>query len=191
MGQQRVPHIIAYTNRQRTDPRESRGGAMRARPRFKWTTAISQEEMVGRIKGNLALPDCKCEGDVRRDHALILIDPELRHFWSPTLDLSFRTTDEGSTVSGIFGPHPEVWTMFVFLWSALVAAWIGGAILAGVQQFIGESPQGLWIVLAASIGLGISCTINVLGRRTGEDQMEKMQAFLTETVETRNIQHTE
>ncbi len=164
---------------------------MRARPRFRWTTAISQEEVVERIRANLEAGVCNCHGDVRRDHALILIDPEIRHFWSPTLDLSFRSTEEGTTISGIFGPHPEVWTLFVFLWSAMVAVWIGGAMLGGVQWFIGESPDGIWIVLAASMGLGISCAVNILGRRTGEDQMEKMRGFLTQTVDPAQIHHTD
>ena len=49
------------------------------------------------------------------DHVFIRLPKHKQHFWSPELHLEINEIDEStSTLHGLFGPKPSVWTMFMF-----------------------------------------------------------------------------
>ena len=50
------------------------------------------------------------------DHVFIKFPKDKQHYWSPQLHLEINEKDENSsTVHGLFGPNPTVWTFFMFL----------------------------------------------------------------------------
>ena len=50
------------------------------------------------------------------DHLFIKFPKDKQHYWSPQLHLEINEKDENSsTVHGLFGPNPTVWTFFMFL----------------------------------------------------------------------------
>ena len=157
---------------------------MNERPRWMLEVSEPPAELVDRIRARLDEPGCPYSGSVGRSHVLLSLGDEERHFWSPTLDIEFDVTESATRLRGKFGPHPEVWTMFVFLWSVLVAMWLGGAMFGAVQWLIGETPTGGFAVVVATAGLGGSCSINLLGQRTGHDQMADMRRFILDSIAT-------
>ena len=50
------------------------------------------------------------------DHVFIKFPKDKQHFWSPQLHLEINKVDDNSsTLHGLFGPNPTVWTLFMFL----------------------------------------------------------------------------
>ena len=50
------------------------------------------------------------------DHVFIKFPKIKQHFWSPQLHLEVIKEDESSsTLKGLFGPKPQVWTLFMFI----------------------------------------------------------------------------
>lgn len=99
------------------------------------------------------------------DHVFIKFPKEKQHFWSPQLHLEINTVEENSsTLHGLFGPNPTVWTLFMFLHFIVAGLFIGFAIWTytnwalkqsfAVQISITFLMVLLWIALyfAGSIG---------------------------------------
>ncbi|MFD1615542.1 GTP-binding protein [Gelatiniphilus marinus] len=84
------------------------------RPRFKMELNQDNETVLK------AFEDCKntqSEFIVSRidDHVFIKLPKEKQRFWSPQLHFEINETDtKTSTLHGLFGPNPTVWTMFIF-----------------------------------------------------------------------------
>ncbi|MFV9552415.1 GTP-binding protein [Algibacter sp. PT7-4] len=60
------------------------------------------------------------------NHVFIKLPKEKQTFWSPQLHLEInKTNDNSSTLHGLFGPNPTVWTLFMFLHFLIAALFIG------------------------------------------------------------------
>ncbi|MFD1162921.1 GTP-binding protein [Hwangdonia seohaensis] len=85
------------------------------RPRFKMELNQNNETLLK------AFEDAKTtqnEFIVSRidDHVFIKLPKQKQQFWSPQLHLEINEADNNfSTLHGLFGPNPTVWTMFMFL----------------------------------------------------------------------------
>ncbi|SFZ93243.1 hypothetical protein SAMN05428642_10310 [Flaviramulus basaltis] len=50
------------------------------------------------------------------EHVFIRFPKDKQHFWSPQLHLEIHKINENSSsIKGLFGPNPTVWTLFMFL----------------------------------------------------------------------------
>ena len=61
------------------------------------------------------------------DHVFIRIPKEKQHFWSPQLHLEINKNEDKktSTIHGLFGPNPTIWTLFMFLHFIVICLFIG------------------------------------------------------------------
>lgn len=65
------------------------------------------------------------------NHVFIRKSNEHRHFWSPQLQIEITEIDElSSSVSGLVGPNPTVWTLFMFLHFLIAGLFIAFGIWA-------------------------------------------------------------
>lgn len=63
------------------------------------------------------------------DHVFIKFPKDKQHFWSPQLHLEINKIDDNSsTLNGLFGPNPTVWTLFMFLHFLIASIFIAFAI---------------------------------------------------------------
>lgn len=63
------------------------------------------------------------------DHVFIKFPKDKQHFWSPQLHLEINKVDDNSsTLHGLFGPNPKVWTLFMFLHFLVAVIFIAFAI---------------------------------------------------------------
>ena len=99
---------------------EEKNNEVFLRPRFKIDSDENEAELMNRFKGNLNSGDCKYCSKIVDNHIFIDVPPDQDHFWSPQLHVEVA---EGETspaiVKGLFGPKPQVWTMFMFLHFAI------------------------------------------------------------------------
>ena len=85
------------------------------RPRFKIEIARYHEAILSDFRN---AKTTQSEFIVTRvdDHVFIKFPREKQTFWSPQLHLEINKIDDNhSTLHGLFGPNPTVWTMFIFL----------------------------------------------------------------------------
>jgi len=154
---------------------------MRARPRIDTTVAVPPEQVLSRFRGALS-GDAPCSGSVGRAEVTLYVHPTRRRLWSPWLQLAVQEVPEGSRLHGVMGPQPNLWTAFVFVYSALVAAFLAGSSYGFVQLRLGWSPTGLWAAAGALLALGTACGLDLWGRRLGQGQMGLLRGFLVHTV---------
>ncbi|MDV7396410.1 hypothetical protein RZS08_33760, partial [Arthrospira platensis SPKY1] len=68
----------------------------------------SPDELQTRFQYALQKPGCPLSGVITSGHIYLKVRPEERHFWSPELHLSLEAHEEGTQVTGLYGPHPVV-----------------------------------------------------------------------------------
>lgn len=155
------------------------------RPRFKVLLSKPKDEVISDFK--LAKERNKsfiltCIDD----HIFIKIPRQDQHFWSPQLHLEIIEEDDkkNSTLHGLFGPNPTIWTFFMFLHFIVAGIFIGFTVWAYSnwsldQPFIVQLSVCIlmvliWFVLYAA---------GRIGRSTGKDQMHDLYQFMNSVIE--------
>jgi hypothetical protein len=124
------------------------------------------------------------------DHVFIKIPKAKQHFWSPQLHLEINTYDNTnlSTVHGLFGPNPTVWTLFMFLHFVVVGLFLGFGIWAYANWSLETS---------YTIQLTITCLMVLvwfvlyfggrIGKKAGTDQMHELHHFMRDTLRSKDV----
>jgi hypothetical protein len=123
-----------------------------------------------------------CSGHVGQREFSLEVAGEERHAFSPRISLIVEPTPNGTHVRGRFGPSPNLWTLFLFLYSLQVAVFVGGTMYGLVQTMLGQQPMGLYAAALACVTLGASCTVDLLGRKRGKPQMTTVCHFIRDTL---------
>ncbi len=100
------------------------------RPRFKVELNENNETL---LKAFDATKKTQSEFVVNRidDHVFIKFPKEKQTFWSPQLHLEINeSATNTSTLHGLFGPNPTVWTMFMFFHFIVAGLFIAFSIWA-------------------------------------------------------------
>jgi hypothetical protein len=106
-----------------------------------------------------------------------------RRLWSPYLSVQVDATGETTVLRGRFGPHPEVWTLYVFLSAAMGFMAVIGMILGFVQWQSGMEPWGLWGLYLGAPGLLCLYVVSAIGQRLSAHQMSDLRARLDSLLE--------
>ena len=129
--------------------------------------------------------DPHCEGTVLRGHAVVRIGDDLRHFWSPQLELEARLPDpedefapEAPQVYGRFAPHPHVWTLFMAIYGLLAIAGTAGAMWGLSQWTLGRDPWALAAVPAAVFLAAFVYGAVFIGQGLGAEQMYELRSVI-------------
>lgn len=102
-------------------------------------------------------------------HIFLKITKEKQHFWSPQLHLEVLE-EEGtsSTIKGLFGPNPVVWTMFMFLHFLVAGVFLGCGVWVYVNHSLNES---ILLPILLMIAMGIIWILLYFGGQVGKEQM--------------------
>lgn len=153
------------------------------RPRFKYDLNVSTEVALN------AFEKVKNNGDeivvtCVEHHVFLKIPKHKQHFWSPQLDIEITEFEEGKTnLSGLFGPKPAVWTLFMFLHFGVASLFIAFAIWAYTNASL-KSPYSLQIVLMALMILAwfVLYFAGRMGKSAGKKEMERLYRFMQKTL---------
>ena len=155
------------------------------RPRFKMNFNESQDVLISKFKKNLKSENCNYCSKIVDGHIVIDVPVDENHFWSPQLNIEIEriSTDE-TIVKGLFGPKPQLWTLFMFFHFAVAVAFIGFSIMAYVQWTLKEdNSMALMIVIGLPILWIIMYLLGRIGRRKGHKQMDELYGFMMKTLE--------
>ena len=148
------------------------------RPRFRRNSSLSPSEIQDRIKDALAGGQAPCQGRLIDGHATLFIPKNEQHYWSPQLSLSFEKEEDGTLIRGLFGPRPQVWTMFVLFYSTIGFAALIVLVFGLSYWSLGKSTLILWWVpVLAALYLTLYL-VAYFGQRLGKDQMILLQKFI-------------
>ena len=124
------------------------------------------------------------------DHVFIKIPKEKQHFWSPQLHLEIMEVepDNTSTIHGLFGPNPTVWTMFMFFHFFVAVIFIGFGAWAYSNWSL-ENSYGLQIgiMILMLISWFILYFAGRIGKKTGMEQMHELHHFMRDTLRSKDI----
>lgn len=117
------------------------------------------------------------------NHVEVTIRDDLRHFWSPHLSIELKEAEEGAVLNGLFGPSPNVWTMFLAGYAFLILTGFFSGVLGLVQLSLGEPAWGLGVAIGSALACAIPYAGSVVGRRLAAEQMEVLRCFLEESLQ--------
>ncbi len=166
--------------------KEERSSEIHLRPRFRIEYKDkTQEQLLENFRNNLKDDNCKYCSKIVDGHIIIDVPREDDHFWSPQLNIEVEKIDgENTVVRGLFGPKPQVWTLFMFIHFGVAVAFIGFLILWYVRWSLEESTTFPMIM---AIGLPIFWLIlyflGRMGKKTGHQQMDELHAFMMKILE--------
>jgi hypothetical protein len=111
------------------------------------------------------------------------VDEAERKLWSPYLAMQVERRPTGSLLRGRYGPHPEIWTLFMFLYTVVGFLTVIGLMFGFVQWQLGMVPWGFWGVAVGLPGLVVVYGISATGQRLSAHQMEDLRHRIDELVE--------
>ncbi|MFK7937017.1 MAG: hypothetical protein AB8G22_26110 [Saprospiraceae bacterium] len=148
---------------------------------------IPQPRQAVEDRVNLILRDTSrgIKGKIVDHHIVLDIVEEDVHYWSPQLNFRIEPDEmnENHTVmSGLIGPRPEVWTLFMFIYFGIgvvgffvssygIAKWQ----LGEYSNFVLALPIALLLMLSAY-------AVGKYGERLASDQMEQMKQVIRDAI---------
>lgn len=156
------------------------------RPRLKFISELSQEDIRDRVKVGLkdpAVNTYELQYRSTQGHMLISFPAKHRHFWSPTMDLNLEKTDDGKTMLRVLmGPEASIWTMFMFFYTVGGLAILGGLIL-GYSQYVLDKGATWFFLIPAGIAIILFFYLAALtGKTKAAGQMQVLMQFLMITI---------
>ena len=91
------------------------------RPRFQFTIPHVSERVLDRIKQLLDDSPSSISGNMIDNHVILDIIEDV-HYWTPQLNFRVERSEEDpsqSVVSGLIGPRPSTWTLFMFFYFSI------------------------------------------------------------------------
>ena len=157
------------------------------RPRFSFTQEVTPEIFINRLTDTLNKSPDHISGRITGDHVTIDIIGDQGHFWSPHLDFRVEPSEDKpnhSTISGLIGPSPGVWTLFVFIY--FIIALIGFVFFSiGVSNWImNKETAYFWSLPITIILMATAYKAGKLGEQLGADQVIELKKILSKTINT-------
>ena len=158
--------------------------SFRIRPRFQLESSKSLAEIQAQVKAKLKTEGAACVGSVIPGHIVIRIPPTDQHYWSPQLSLSLEesATGTGTLIRGLYGPSPNVWTLFTFSYATISLLILFIGIIGFSQKNLGHPAPILW-ALPALLAIGIFLyVLSQMGQKVGAEQTFTLHHFFEEAI---------
>jgi len=154
------------------------------RPEVGFDTILAPEEVVRRVGKALRASECPVSGVAASGRLELHVHGPEQHLWSPQLIVEIDESEEGGAhLSGRFGPHPSVWTMYVAGYAVSLFLVLLSVSFAYAQWVMEESPSALLGVPLAALIVVALLMIALFGQRASESQMHQLIAFLRHEME--------
>lgn len=141
-------------------------------------------EVIQRVKDHLKHDIHHLEGEGMQDHITIRVRKSHRHYWSPQLSILMQPDDnQNIRIRGIYGPMPNVWTLFTISYLAIGTISLFISIIGFSQKTLGQDAPILWAlpllaVLAVSLYL-----LSQMGQKLGAAQTYAIHYFFEEALD--------
>ncbi len=158
------------------------------RPRFSMDFDKSADKLLYSFKANLTEGNCKYCSKIVDKHIFIDVPKKDNHFWSPQLHIEIEELERNkSKIKGLFGPKPQVWTLFMFIHFIVGTAFLFFVVVAYSKWSLKEStvfPMIMLIVLPLIWVL--LYFLGRVGKATGKKQMDELRRFMQKSLDRLN-----
>ena len=159
---------------------EKRNSEVFLRPRFTIDLDESCDQILEDFASEFKNEDCKFLGNIVDGHVFISVSKKDEHFWSPQLHLEIlEETGKTSTLKGLFGPKPQVWTLFMFIHFIIGISFLGFGVMLYTRISLNES---IFFPLAMIVVLPFIWVVlyflGKIGKATGKSQMRNLHDFM-------------
>lgn len=155
------------------------------RPRFKMDLNYGNEFVLKTFED--AKSTSKTYKIVRvDDHVFIRLPKHEQQFWSPQLHLEINEIDtKTSTLHGLFGPNPTVWTMFMFLHFLVAGLFIAFGIWTYTNWTLKNAfAFPLMMTLLMVVAWFVLYFAGRFGRAKGKSEMHGLYDFMQTILKT-------
>lgn len=163
---------------------EIRNSEFFLRPRFSLDLEESSETVLNRFSESFKKNETSFRGSIVDGHIFISVPVKEEHFWSPQLHLEvIEKSKETTRLKGLFGPKPQVWTLFMFIHFVIGISFLGFCVLLYARISLKESvvfPLIMMIFLPL-IWL-LLYFLGQIGKDTGKYQMKHLHDFMIENI---------
>lgn len=156
--------------------------SFRIRPRFERTVYYTPEAVQELFEKGLARPDAPCVGKVRKNHIVLYIPEEEQHYWSPQLSMSLYEEEEGTLITGVYGPHPSIWSAFFYGYAIIALLSLFLSIWGCSVWMLKKDPWMLWGLPVLGAAALILYLVAQGGQKVGAEQTFTLHHFVEETV---------
>lgn len=158
------------------------------RPRFKIEMARYNQAILSDFRN---AKTTQSEFIVTRvdDHVFIKFPKEKQTFWSPQLHLEINKVDDNhSTIHGLFGPNPTVWTMFIFFHFMIAIAFIVLSIWGYSEWSLGKNValQVSLIILMVVIWIALYFAGSI-GKASTKPEMHALNNFMHRVLDENKV----
>ncbi|MFZ1749088.1 MAG: hypothetical protein WAU01_02805 [Saprospiraceae bacterium] len=158
--------------------------SFRIRPKFEMTSKKSIEEIIIAVKEKLTHNTHHLHGQAMQDHITIRVNRDHRHYWSPQLSvLMQREPDDTETkIIGIYGPMPNVWTLFTVGYLAIGTLATFISIIGFSQRALGQDSGVLWVLPILILVALMMYISSQFGQKLGAAQTYAIHYFFEEAL---------
>jgi hypothetical protein len=151
------------------------------RPGFEIETDLDADTLMELLR--VRLPQCPhCTGISVGRHAELFVPDAERRLWSPWLSVTAYDRGNGSLLRGRFAPHPNVWTLYLFLAFGLGFALLVGTTWGYAQWATDRTPWALASVPIIFVLGALLYFASQVGQRLGAEQMDHLRSALDELI---------
>ena len=164
---------------------EKRNSEVFLRPRFTIDLGESSEAVLKRFSDEFKKEETTFKGSIVDGHIFISVSKKDEHFWSPQLHLEIiEQTDKTSLLKGLFGPKPQVWTLFMFIHFVIGISFLGFGVMLYSKISLNESVV-LPVIMMIFLPLiwTLLYFLGKIGKSTGKDQMKGLHDFMIQVID--------
>ena len=156
------------------------------RPRFSIDLDENHEKIIEKFKTFLKEKDCKYPSRFSDGHIIVDVPRKEEHFWSPQLNMEIIEKENNKSVlKGLFGPKPQVWTLFMFIHFVVGIAFLIFAVMLYVNWSLDRDfIMPLMLVIFLPILWVVLYFLGRIGKSTGHNQMSDLHDLMTSILES-------
>lgn len=155
----------------------------RVRPRFEWKTEKTVQDIVSRLNTHSQKDKVIVMSGIDT-HIILTVRDDLQRIWSPYCQLNMEHQEDGTlSVCGLYGPNPNVWTIFIFGYSLLILLTFFISIIGFSQYSLGMDARILWLLPFCILMMAALFIAGFIGQKWGEDQTQLIHQFIEASLE--------
>jgi hypothetical protein len=161
--------------------KESVSSPIHLRLRFSIELNEEAEQVIQKFKNVLQNGNDKFPSRFVDGHIIIDVPKKEDHFWSPQLNIEVENTGKNKTLlKGLFGPKPQVWTLFMFIHTVVGIAFLVFSVILYVKWRLDESIiLPLIMTLFLPLFWVLLYFLGRIGKSTGHTQMDDLHHLMT------------
>jgi hypothetical protein len=156
------------------------------RPRFRFVTPLSKQEVIDRINGQLKRDNPHHLWMKNADyHLLLTFQRRDTHAWTPQMDIGLDDPEPpqaGTLVRCLIGPGPGIWMLFMAGYLGATLIGLTGLTLGLAQSMLHRPAWGYYGCIPAVVMAAGLLFLAGEGRRRAAGEMRMLKRFVDEAL---------